>query len=492
LFSLNLFFELGLIAAGLILFWRFLNRPATILYALALAVSFISVNIHIGFTFYVSRILLAWLLIVILIRRMHNLRRGIDLHVNPAFLILFSGTIFIQTITSLSAPSVSDSFRQMFIYLSMMSIFLAVLILGVEVAVIVRAIYFYLAFAIVQGLVGVYQVIGGILGWPMYQDFLRGISMGNLRHAQRVFWFPEEMVPRAFGFFSDANQYAGYMVGVIVLALALVVWNRKRMFPYLVLVIGFAGLMLSLSRSGMITLVVFGIPALLLFRHRVRFSVRWLFRPMLLLGGVLILLVVAGMEMGGDLQTRSGEFNIWNTIRGRFESLAHPGESERYHQLSRLMALDAFVSSPLIGVGLGVNSAPWHSARYNEDWAGAHSHHLDTLGQTGLLGAGLEWIFMLVVGIHMWRGLLSSRKGSRERAVLAGVLAAFIAIILGNLFYHYYLNDFVWFLMGCGVALSHRIRLEAQVCGVTAKSSDLICSSATKAPWPSSGSQSIH
>lgn len=46
---------------------------------------------------------------------------------------------------------------------------------------------------------------------------------------------------------------------------------------------------------------------------------------------------------------------------------------------------------------------------------GAHSHHLDILGQTGLIGAGLQFIFM----------------------ALAGLLYAYIAIIFGNFMYHF-------------------------------------------------------
>ncbi|HBW21909.1 MAG: hypothetical protein A2X28_02075 [Elusimicrobia bacterium GWA2_56_46] len=455
LFNFNWIIYFGVILAGLIVFWRFLNRPGWILCALALAVSFISVNIHIGFTFYVSRILMACLLIVALVRAKCDLRGGINWKINRNYLFLFAGTIFFQIISSLSAPSVSDSLRQMFIYLSMMAVFLSVLFLGVDVSGIIRAVYFYLAFSILQGLVGVYQVIGGLLGWPMYNDFLGQIPVGNPRNAQGIYWFPGEMVPRAFGFLSDVNHYAGYMVGVIVLAMALIAWNRKRIFPYLVLVSGFAGLMLSLSRSGMLTLGLFGIPALLLVLHRVRFSLRNLIRPTLLTGGMLILLlVVGGMRSGGS--------SIGNIIKGRFGSLTHPGAGERYHLLSRLMALDALATNPLIGVGMGVNSTPWYSERYDAYWAGAHSHHFDALGQTGLLGAGLQWLFMFLVGFRMWQGLLVGRRGSQESAILAGVLAAFIAIIFGNFFYYYYLNDFVWFLMGCGVALSNKIIFEAR------------------------------
>jgi len=81
---------------------------------------------------------------------------------------------------------------------------------------------------------------------------------------------------------------------------------------------------------------------------------------------------------------------------------------------------------------------------------------------------------MCVVGGYMWRGLRLSREGSEERAVMAGLLAAYIAILLGNLLYHYYLNGFVWFLMGCGVALSYKIMLEAQANRANKKPPDVV------------------
>ena len=120
------------------------------------------------------------------------------------------------------------------------------LVLGTRTSTIVKAIKYYLAFGIVQGLVGVYQVGGFMLGLPMYQDFLVGIPNGNPRNTMRVWWDGPAGAPRAFGFLADANHYAGYLVSVILLALALIIWNRRSIFPYVVLAASSAGLMFSL------------------------------------------------------------------------------------------------------------------------------------------------------------------------------------------------------------------------------------------------------
>jgi O-antigen ligase len=168
---------------------------------------------------------------------------------------------------------------------------------------------------------------------------------------------------------------------------------------------------------------------------------------------------------------------VSDAIQSRLTDVVEAGENENEsmaeHIYTRLLGLDAFVSSPIIGVGPGVNASPWYSETYQAEWAGSHSHHINMLGETGFLGAGLEWIIMFWVARYMWRGLFVGRKNTPERNLLAGLLAAYITIIFGNLFYFYYLNDFVWFLMACGVALSRAIILkekkESRVCAEAAQ-----------------------
>ena len=65
------------------------------------------------------------------------------------------------------------------------------------------------------------------------------------------------------------------------------------------------------------------------------------------------------------------------------------------------LGIDAFLSSPIIGVGLGVNASPWYSKKYQAGWAGSHSYHIDKLGQTGLVGIIIEWILMFMILKYM-------------------------------------------------------------------------------------------
>ena len=62
---------------------------------------------------------------------------------------------------------------------------------------------------------------------------------------------------------------------------------------------------------------------------------------------------------------------------------------------------------------------------------------------------------MVLVLRIMWNGLSVKNTDKESQFILAGIFASVIAILGGNLFYHYYINDFVWFLMATGTSLSY-------------------------------------
>jgi hypothetical protein len=448
----------------IVLVARMASRPTTVLYALALVVSIVGINIHYGVTIYLSRVVLFLFLIALIVRSAVGHRCGLQLKFLSRFISIFALILLVQLISVLLSSQVSDGLRQMFIYMSMMALFSAVVVIGSKPEAIIKAIKVYLAIGVVQGLYGIYQVIGAPMSWPTYQTFMAGIPTANDRLTEGFFYSGSFQSFRATGFFpADVSQYAGYMAGVLLLAISLMANNWRSRFSYVVIAIAGAGFVLSLSRSGYTAFIAVGIPSILLVRWRARLNAQNIWRPFFIL---VSLLVVVGVSLSLDM-TGMGNIDfqkIFAIMSSRYSDVLNPGISEvdsmELHIISRLLAIDAWASSPLLGVGLGVNASPWYSERYQEFWGGAHSHHLDILGQTGLLGACLQWTFMGFVALYMWRGLIASRHNSEGRNVLAGILSTYITIILGNFFYHYYLSDFVWFLMGCGVALSRGIQRE--------------------------------
>lgn len=435
------------------------SRSYLILYSLAAVVSLVGINIHFGVTLYLSRLVIIFLVISLAVQLMLGRRIKVPVQFLTGFVKLFSLILIFQLISVLLSPRFWDGMRQIWIYISVMIIFLSVLLTATNVEAIIKAIKIYILAGLAQGLYGIYMVIGGPHRWPTYQTLMAGIPTANDQTVNGYVYSGAYSSFRAGGFFpADMSHYAGYMAGVLILAMALISYDRKKLFPYFVLLFGGAGLLLSLSRSGIVAFVVFGIPTLffLLSRIRPRQSISDSQSPIVpFFLGFLILAIASPIvkySLNDDLP------NVTGILSSRFGDMINPGSNDKEsmgeHFETRLAGLKAFSTSPFLGVGLGVNASPWQPDDGGRGWAGSHSHHLDILGQTGIVGAGLQFIFMFWVGRYMWRGLFVSNEKSLARHTLAGLLAAYVAIIMGNFLYHYFTLDYVWFLMGAGVALS--------------------------------------
>jgi hypothetical protein len=86
---------------------------------------------------------------------------------------------------------------------------------------------------IVQGLYGMYQVIEGVNGWPTYQTLIAGIPMANDRTGGWIFLYSAYSAFRAVCFFSsDVSHYAGYMAGILIISLSMIVYYSKFYFNY--------------------------------------------------------------------------------------------------------------------------------------------------------------------------------------------------------------------------------------------------------------------
>lgn len=442
-------------------------RPHFILYTLAAVVSVVGINIHVGVTFYLFRIVNIVFLISLLLRLSTDKRVEVPSKLLSPYIIVFSFILLFQLVSVLFSAQISDGMTQVFIYASVMTTFVVVIIVGNRLVTITNAVKIYLFSGLVQGLYGVYQVIGFGFGWPTYQSLMVGIPrQANELMVDGYYYSGNFGTFRAAGFFqNDVSHYAGYMVGILLVGIALIVHNRGLFWPYLVVFFGGMGLIFSLSRSGLVAFFVFGLPTLIFLLSRVNRATKK--RGRSFVATLFLILVPVGVLMSQAPLSSLGIKlpNVTEIMSKRLFDLVNPGGSTgsmEAHITTRLTGLDAWASSPLIGVGLGVNASPWYSEYYQRGWAGSHSHHLDVLGETGIIGAGLQFLFMMIVGKYMWRGLFITREPSLERHLLAGLLAAYIAILFGNFLYRYFLFDFVWFLMAIGVALSRLLILDAR------------------------------
>ncbi len=379
---------------------------------------------------------------------------------------IFGFILCIQLISTFLSDHVGDGLRQVFINVSMMIIFIVVVTVSTSTEIIFKALKIYLAVGLIQSLYGMYQVIGGPLGWPAYQALMIGIPTANDRTTDGFYYMGG--FSRAIGFFStDVSHFSGYMAGIILMGMTIYAYDRKSILAISSIFFGLLSLTLSLSRSGIIAFLLFGIPSLMILLRRVKKYRRISYSNTLfsILKPTFLVFIFAIILLSFY------DLNIESTTEimiARFDDLFGGGQggstdSLDEHIYTRLLGLDAFLSNPILGVGPGVNASGWFSNKLGALWAGSHSHHINILGETGLLGAMAEWTLMGLIVRQMWRGVTSqTSKNLMGRTLLAGLLAIYITILLGNFLYHYYLSDFVWFIMASGVALSRLITDEAK------------------------------
>ena len=440
------------------------SNSSIFFYILSGVVALVGINFHFGMTFYLSRLFIIVFLIGLLVR----LSLKASIYINKVALVfgaLFFLILFQHFISVIISERVYDGLRQIFIYLGVMSLFIIILSMNFQTTTIIKGLKIFLAIGLFQGVYGIYQVIGGPFGWPTYQSIMSFIPTANDKTVDGFLYSGAFGLFRAYGFFpGDVSHYAAYMATIVTLTISFIMSDPRSKYLKIVLFISVLALLLSLSRSGLLALILFGLPALFFLTVKLKvISNKSYLIFFLYLCGSIVALMIFGPKIGDLIGFDTS--HLFETVNRRIYDLVNAGQdpqgSMSIHILTRLMALDAFTLNPFFGTGLGVNASPWFSETYSAGWAGSHSHHFDILGQTGILGAFLEWFFMLLVAQYMWRGLKLKQALIHEKLILAGLFSTFILIIFGNILYHYFLNDFVWYLMGTGVALSRAMIIDS-------------------------------
>ena len=456
----------------------FLRAPDNlVLYSLAATVSLVGMHIHLGVSFYLSRIVVISFICSFFIKYIRGFKTEYPSLFLSRFIILFALILLFQIISTLVSPRIPEGLRQIAIHTALMAIFIIVISVSTNIESIIKAIKIYIGIGLLQSIYGIYQVVGGWYSWITYQKILAQFNIPTTNdHTSNGFLYSGlYKIFRAIGFYpADMNHYAGYMVGILVLAASFLSYNRRLIWPRIIIALGFCALILSLSRSGMITLLFIGLPTLLFLITRIKPGAAFQFGKLLLtpmLVGVILSyltfnspIIITTLSNGQITSSSNAQENrITDILFNRYGDLLtnespNKFESINEHIQSRLAGLKAFSTSPFFGVGLGVNASPWTSNNYHRGWGGSHSYHLDMLGQTGLIGAILQIFFMILAGKYMWTGFNHGNKDDPSRYLLAGLMASYIAIIFGNFLYHYFTLDIVWFLVGIGIALS-RLRI---------------------------------
>jgi len=251
---------------------------------------------------------------------------------------------------------------------------------------------------------------------------------------------------RASGSFGHPNTLATFEALALPGALALGLKGPVLMRPIALTAFGmiFAGLVLSLSRGGL--LAVAGALLMMLLWAPVR-------RTVLVAGAVIAVVAAAGANPLGDTQ----ETQVLGQRLGSIKESAG-GINPRFRVWEETPRIIA--DNPLIGIGQ--NAFPEVAPRYgillgNGTYEHAHNIALTIAAELGLIGlAALVWLVLALA-----RTLLQAyRAAPAQRGLVLAIAAAFLALALQGLV-DYTLRSAVivgviFALAGCSVVLARR------------------------------------
>lgn len=252
----------------------------------------------------------------------------------------------------------------------------------------------------------------------IFQSFISPTTIYGLREIENAF---------PFGPFVNRHHFANYMLLMLALPLGMlfagaIERDRQPLFIFAPLVMGIA-LVMTGSRGAMVSLVVqfaflVGAAGVAAEGKRGEKSesmagerrAAWLTRA----GGafaLLLLLLIGVLTLGGEagLSRLLGTLDAKDPTTGRL----HLWE----------VTLNMIAAHPLLGTGLGAYGAAF--TRYDTHGGAlqvlqAHNDYLQVLADTGIVGAGLGILFLVVLYRMGWRRLRSADK--YRRGVALGAL----------------------------------------------------------------------
>lgn len=345
----------------------------------------------------------------------------------------FLPVILLAAVTALSAMILGHP-RGWINYLAFLLNLLIVVAIGhllnkENLRIVVRGLY---AGAFVAALVALWQYVGDVSG---IHSSLTGL---RAPYQKTVLGFP-----RVHGPASEPLYLGNILLLPLLLSFASSLVSRSLLPKMLFGFLSFA-LVLTTSRGALLAgalgvLLVYALTK----RSRQTIALRPLLIAMAALGlAGLGLLALPAIGKGDALQGPRTFIELSTT-----RLLESPSYNERVSGVSQ--ALRVLADRPVIGVGVGQfrkEDRPYPNYRLGYDEVHIINFWLALAVETGVLGVGLfGWfIFRLYFG-----GLRALRDPSRERSVLlAGSVAALVAVML-QLYSFYALNFIhVWFLLG--------------------------------------------
>jgi putative inorganic carbon (HCO3(-)) transporter len=292
---------------------------------------------------------------------------------------------------------------------------------------------FFIATQVVRALADALLVVGSVIATGLIQAM--GALLPFVTGNRSV-----SLDAPATGTLIDANLFAGYLVLVIPLLLALGVAFRQRWVtvPTTVVALAFtAAMAVTFSRSGWLGLVAGACVVFLLLGER-----RW--RIASIVAGVAACVLLAGLS---------------NPIAARLGPSA-TGPAQMLADRSQVWsaAVRITLDHPIVGVGVDNFQYfyPIYSGR-DDELNHAHNLFLNTAAERGILGL-LTFVIIVVVVFRRLSVLMARAARPFQRALVAGLVGSFAAYFVHSMFdvsyYDYKILLLFWLLVGVTASLA--------------------------------------
>lgn len=295
------------------------------------------------------------------------------------------------------------------------------------------------------GIFGLFQFGGDVVGLPASLTLLKQ-GYGSV-----VFGFP-----RVQAFSMEPLYLANYLLIPIGVGLALF-FNRvdiplKRWWLIILLALLLVIFVLTVSRGGYLGLVgTFLVIGILLFRR----VFTW---KNVLIGVAIVAIVGYGVVFAlskGEARA-VGEFlghvTLQDLVQGQGESVEGRLKTFRH-------ALNAWRESPIFGQGIG-NYGPWNlhypNATPPKGWDIVNNEYIEIMAETGLVGL-IAYSLLLIVLIFRTFSAYKYVHDPFLRAVLVGLLAALIGILIQYNFMSTLYIIHIWVAIGLLIAVQNII-----------------------------------
>lgn len=297
--------------------------------------------------------------------------------------------------------------------------------------------------AAIVSVFGLFQFFGEMIGLPNHFTFIKE------GYGREVFGFP-----RVHAFSNEPLYFAnllflpiGVMVGLFLTKQYVVPRNWLIGILGATLVVFF----LALSRGAFIAAVPFAfVIAFFFLRQFLTFTNIAVVAAGLAIV-VALVLGVLGLT-GPDAQQRFLEHATLQDVLVRQEGESGFGRLSTYDR-----ALEIWQRAPLTGVGLG-NYGPSVAfdplTRPGTGWDIVNNQYLETLAETGIVGLFLTVLFWGWVVVRSFIAFFKTND-PLVRAVLGGLTAAFIAILVQYNFFSTLYIMHIWVALGLLVALQN-------------------------------------